>query len=191
MLNFDTPGPRWRGGDPSAWLGFSAAKRSVAFSMPDGFIGGRGGRPFRRRISSLSCWFSSLAAASAAFSFSLSSPSRSTSPINRRTSPTSSVAPSPSSESFELGDIPSLNHTFKLSTPPSAQEFAPVTKSPYNPLKGLDSDEKIQENPIAPNGEFRNATATIQENPNQPRERPVRRLRWRLNLNAKRPRRLA
>ena len=52
MLNFDTPGPRRRGGDASAWLGFSAAKRSVAFSMPDGFIGGRGGRPFRRRISS-------------------------------------------------------------------------------------------------------------------------------------------
>ena len=46
MLNFDTPGPRRRGGDASAWLGFSAAKRSVAFSMPDGFIGGHGGRPF-------------------------------------------------------------------------------------------------------------------------------------------------
>jgi hypothetical protein len=124
MLNFDTPGPRRRGADASAWLGFSAAKRSVAFSMPDGFIGGRGGRPFRRRISSLSCWFSSLAAASAAFSFSFSSRSRSTSPINRRTSPISSVVPSPSSESFELGDIPSLNHTFKLLTPPSAREFA-------------------------------------------------------------------
>ena len=40
----------------------------------------------------------SLAAASAAFSFSFSARSRSTSPINRRTSPTSSVAPSPSSE---------------------------------------------------------------------------------------------
>ena len=139
--NFDTPGPRRRGGDASAWLGFSAAKRSVAFSMPDGFIGGRGGRPFRRRISSLSCWFSSLAAASAAFCFSFSSRSRSTSPINRRTSPTSSVAPRPSSKSFEPGDIPSLNHTFKLLTPPSAREFAPVTFLGRNPLKSPDSEK--------------------------------------------------
>src|SRR5271166_6456635 len=50
MLSFDTPGPRRRGGGASASLGFSAAKRSVAFSMPDGLIGGRGGKPFKRRI---------------------------------------------------------------------------------------------------------------------------------------------
>src|SRR5271166_4742626 len=109
MLSFDTPGPRRRGGGASASLGFSAAKRSVAFSMPDGLIGGRGGKPFRRRISSFSCWFSRLVEASAAFSFSFSSRSRSTSPISPRTSPTNSVRLRRSSESIEKEDIPGLN----------------------------------------------------------------------------------
>ena len=49
-------------------LGFS-----TAFSMPDGLTGGRGGKPFRRRISSFSCWFSSFAAASTASKGSLAS----------------------------------------------------------------------------------------------------------------------
>ena len=109
MLNFDTPGPRRRGGDASASLGLSAAGLSVAFSMPDGLIGGRGGKPFKRRTSSFSGWFSVRKAANAAFSFSFSLRSRSTSPINWRTSPANSVGPRSSSESFKPRDIPGLN----------------------------------------------------------------------------------
>src|SRR5271157_4126330 len=112
MISFDTPGPRRRGGDASAGFGLSGADRSVAFSIPDGFIGGRGGKPFRRRTSSFSCWFSHLAVASPAFSFPFSSRSRSTSPISPRTNPTSSVRLIFSSESIAPGHIPGFNQAF-------------------------------------------------------------------------------
>src|SRR5271166_4083392 len=119
MINFDTPGPRRRGGDASAGFGLSGADRSVAFSIPDGFIGGRGGKPFRRRTSSFSCWFSHLAVASPAFSFPFSSRSRSTSPINRRTSPMSSGGLRVSGESVGPDVISELESYFQaLDSPP-------------------------------------------------------------------------
>src|SRR5271165_6464840 len=147
MISFDTPGPRRRGGDASAGFGLSGADRSVAFSIPDGFIGGRGGKPFRRRTSSFSCWFSHLAVASPAVSFSFSFRSRSTSPINRRTSPMSSGGLRVSSESVGPDVIPSLNHTFKPLTPPSAAKFAPVTTFSVKLLFLLDLEFGKQPNP--------------------------------------------
>ena len=150
MLSFDTPGPRRRGGCASASLGLSAAGRSVAFSMPDGLIGGRGGKPFKRRISSFSCWFSSRAAASAAFSFSFSSRSRSTSPINRRTSPTSSVGLRPSSESFEPEDIQGLNQaSINAPLPPgNLPRLRLQTEFSFAALRR--SVNSVSRNPMAP-----------------------------------------
>src|ERR1022692_2469728 len=153
MLNFDTPGPRRRGGGLSASFGRSAPARSVALSIPDGLIAGRGGRPFKRRISSFNVWFSARKAASAAFSFSPSCRSRSTSPINPRTNPTSSAGLKCSSESIEPEDIHSLNHIFLSLTPP-APESAPVTHNASNPLKSPDSDEKFQGIPNKSKAQF-------------------------------------
>ena len=107
-------------------LGFSAAGLSVAFSMPDGLIGGRGGKPFKRRISSFNDWISSFAAASAAFSFSSSFRTPSISPINWRTSLTSSVGLNSLGESFKPGDTPGLNQA-STQRSVNARESAPVT----------------------------------------------------------------
>jgi hypothetical protein len=46
---------------------------------------------------------------------------------------------------------------------------------PLNPLKSIDSDERIQGNPTLIIERLRIETATSQENPNRPDERPVRR----------------
>ena len=45
---------------------------------------------------------------------------------------------------------------------------------PRNPLKSLDSDERIQGNPSLVFGAFEDKTATVQENPNRSRTRPAR-----------------
>ena len=112
MLSFDTPGPRRRGGDAAA-LGCSGAGRSVAVSMPDGFVGGHGGNPFRRRISSFGSWVSRLAEANAAVSFSFSLRSRSTSPISRRTNPISSGGLKVSSKSTTSGATRGLKSSLR------------------------------------------------------------------------------
>ena len=108
----ETPGPRRRFDAPS--FAFSAPRSgpSVAFSMPDGLYGGRGGRCFSRAISSFSVWFSARCPAMAALSFSFSARNRSASPSNRRTKPINSVGVMRSSESIEPGDIPGFNQAF-------------------------------------------------------------------------------
>jgi hypothetical protein len=64
-------------------------------------------------------------------------------------------------------------------------------KIPYNPLKGLDSDEEIQGNPIVINRDIRAKNATFQENPNgspRPISQHVAAMEPnRLHPNAKRP----
>ena len=75
-------------------------------------------------------------AARAALSFSFSARTRPSSPINRRTRPTSSAAVMRSSKSIEPGVMPGLNQP-SLTFPSSAREFAPVTRLSTKPLISL------------------------------------------------------
>src|SRR5277367_5443082 len=110
--SLNTPGPRRRFDAPSSSRSAPPSGRSVAFSIPEGFSGGRGGKCFSRAISSFSVWFSTRSPTKAAPTFSFCALNRSTSPSNRRTKPTSSVGVIRSSESLAPGDIPGLNQAF-------------------------------------------------------------------------------
>src|SRR5271169_3508116 len=110
--SLNTPGPRRRFDAPSSSRWAPPSGRSVAFSIPEGFSGGRGGKCFSRAISSFSVWFSTRSPTKAAPTFSFCALNRSTSPSNRRTKPTSSVGVIRSSESLAPGDIPGLNQAF-------------------------------------------------------------------------------
>lgn len=75
----------------------------VAFSIPEGREGGRGGRPFRRATSSRSAWFSTFSAAFAALSsvtFASSVP----------TSSRSSASDKVSGDALSGDDMASVNH---------------------------------------------------------------------------------
>ena len=110
--SFETPGPRCRFDAPSSSRLAPPSGRSIAFSIPEGLCGGRGGKCFSRAISSFSVWFSTGSPAKAALTFSFSARTRSTSPSNLRTKPTSSACVMRSSESIEPRDMPDLNQPF-------------------------------------------------------------------------------
>ena len=101
--------------------------RSVAFSIPEGFCGGRGGKFFSRRTSSFSSWFSRRCPAIVALSFSFSAPRRSTSPNKRRTKPTNSVGGHPIRQIRRRRRHMQLeSHLHAFDSPPHATKFAPV-----------------------------------------------------------------
>jgi hypothetical protein len=110
--SLETPGPRRRFDAPSSSRSAPPSGRSVALSIPEGFIGGRGGNCFSRAISSFSVWFSTRSPTNAALTFSFSTRNRFTSPSNRRTSPTNSVGVMHSSESLAPLDMHRLNQAF-------------------------------------------------------------------------------
>ncbi len=121
MLSFDTPGPRRRGGGLSAAFGRSAAARSVAFSIPDGLNGGRGGRPFRRRISSFSVWFSAREAVSAAFSL-LDLPPK---PLD--------LADQSANQPSQFGRAQTLKRINRAGRHPQLKSYFPALDSPLRP----------------------------------------------------------
>src|ERR1019366_7013943 len=99
----------------------------VDLSMPEGLIGGRGGKCFSRASSSFTARCSTRSFANAPSSFSFSARIRVTSPIRSRTTPIRSACVKCSNESRGGSVTQSLNHTFKTVTPPVARKFAPVT----------------------------------------------------------------
>src|SRR5271163_383924 len=132
--SLNTPGPRRRFDAPSSSRWAPPSGRSVAFSIPESFSGGRGGKCFSRAISSFSVWFSTRSPTKAAPSFSFCALNRSTSPSNRRTKPTSSVGVIRSSESLAPGDIPGLNQAF-VNAPLPPGNLPRLPKKAPNPLK--------------------------------------------------------
>src|SRR5208337_2790407 len=134
--SLETPGPRRRF-DPSLVSSCpSRSGRSVAFSIPEGLCGGRGGKPLSRAISSFSVWFSTRSPANAALTFPFSARSRSTSPSNRRTKPTSSVGVMRSSESLAPGDMPGFNQVFV--NPPFPPGNLPRLRNGAQPLESME-----------------------------------------------------
>jgi hypothetical protein len=111
--SLETPGPRRRCDASSFAFSAPPSGPSVAFSIPEGLLGGRGGKCFSRAISSFSVWFSTRCPATAALSFSFCACNRSTSPSNPRTRPINSAGVMRSSESFGSGDMPGLESSLR------------------------------------------------------------------------------
>jgi hypothetical protein len=97
----------------------------VDLSMPEGLIGGRGGKCFNRAISSFAARCSTRSFANDPTSFLFSARIRVTSPIRSRTTPIRSACVKRSNESGGGRPIHSLNHTSHLRNCGGARNFPP------------------------------------------------------------------
>jgi len=120
----------------------------VAFSIPEGREGGRGGRPFSRATSSRSAWFS-------AFSPAFAEPSSATFTSSAPTSSRSSASDKPSSDVVSGDNMGRVNHA----APPRARAAPGVL--PRLPLVGSPGGAK----PLQPRPQFNGISSRTRRAP--------------------------